>query len=422
MKWMKQSRSSSVAPSSTSTVEAVSPRWGFAVASGILGWILDAFDFFVLVFLVDVLANNFHVRKGDIVWTITITLAMRPVGAVVLGSLADRYGRRRPLIACVLYFSIITALTPFAPSYAVFVALRALYGIGMGGYWGIGASLVMESSPTRWRGLFSGIMQAGYSLGYLLAAVALRTVEPRFGWRWMFLCGLILAALIAVLTLLSPESSSWHKNRLASFGEVTRILWHHKKDFVYLVLMMTAITCLSHGTQDLYPDFLKTVHGLSNTVISNLAILYNVGAIAGALVIGHYSDLLGRRYSVILALAISALSIPLWAFGSTIVMLAIGSFVMQFGVQGAFGVIPAHLNELSPSSVRSLFPGVVYQLGVLCGAPAVVIEFALRKHLGYQWALTTFELCVIFALLLIFGFGPERSGHDFSAQDKGVAL
>ena len=187
MKWMKQSRSSSVAPSSISTVEAVSPRWGFAVSSGILGWILDAFDFFVLVFLVDVLANNFHVRKGDIVWTITITLAMRPVGAVVLGSLADRYGRRRPLIACVLYFSIITALTPFAPSYVVFVVLRALYGIGMGGYWGIGASLVMESSPTRWRGLFSGIMQAGYSLGYLLAAVALRTIEPRFGWRWMFL-------------------------------------------------------------------------------------------------------------------------------------------------------------------------------------------------------------------------------------------
>jgi MFS transporter, SHS family, lactate transporter len=165
MEWMKQSRAVADAPSEVTTAEPVSPRWGFAVASGILGWILDAFDFFVLVFLVDVLANNFHVRKGDIVWTITVTLAMRPVGAVVLGSLADRFGRRRPLIACVLYFSIITALTPFAPSYAVFVVLRALYGIGMGGYWGIGASLVMESSPRRWRGLFSGIMQAGYSVG-----------------------------------------------------------------------------------------------------------------------------------------------------------------------------------------------------------------------------------------------------------------
>jgi SHS family lactate transporter-like MFS transporter len=415
MEWMKQPRPGSDAISAATHTETISPRWGFAVSSGILGWILDAFDFFVLVFLVDVLANNFHVGKGDIVWTITITLAMRPVGALVLGSLADRYGRRRPLIACVLYFSIITALTPFAPSYAVFVVLRALYGVGMGGYWGIGASLVMESSPKRWRGLFSGIMQAGYSVGYLLAAVALRTIEPTFGWRWMFLCGLVLAAVIAVLTLLSPESTSWQKHRLASLGEVIRVLWEHKKDFVYLVLMMTAITCLSHGTQDLYPDFLKTVHKFSNSVVSNLAILYNVGAILGALVIGHYSDRLGRRFAIILALIICALSIPLWAFGSTIVMLAIGSFAMQFGVQGAFGVIPAHLNELSPSSVRSLFPGVVYQLGVLIAAPSVVIEFTLRRHLGYQWALTIFEMCVIFCLFLIFGFGPERKGRDFHA-------
>ena len=171
------------------------------------------------------------------------------------------------------------------------------------------------------------------------------------------------------MTLLAPESTSWQKHRLASFAEVVRVLWHHKKDFVYLVLMMTAITCLSHGTQDLYPDFLKTVHGFSNTVVSNLAILYNIGAIVGALVIGHSSDRLGRRYAIILALVLCSLSIPLWAFGTSIGMLAIGSFVMQFGVQGAFGVIPAHLNELSPSSVRSLFPGVVYQLGVLCAAP-----------------------------------------------------
>ena len=419
MEWMKQPRPGpdtiTDAISVATHTETISPRWGFAVSSGILGWILDAFDFFVLVFLVDVLANNFHVGKGDIVWTITITLAMRPVGALVLGSLADRYGRRRPLIACVLYFSIITALTPFAPSYSLFVVLRALYGIGMGGYWGIGASLVMESSPKRWRGLFSGIMQAGYSGGYLLAAVALRTIEPRFGWRWMFLCGLALAAVIAVLTLLSPESTSWQKHRLASFGQVIRVLWGHRKDFVYLVLMMTAITCLSHGTQDLYPDFLKTVHKFSNDVVSNLAILYNVGAILGALVIGHYSDRLGRRFAIILALIICALSIPLWAFGPTIMMLAVGSFAMQFGVQGAFGVIPAHLNELSPASVRSLFPGVVYQLGVLIAAPSVVIEFTLRRHLGYQWALTIFEVCVILCLFLIFGFGPERKGRDFHA-------
>ena len=394
--------------------EVATPRWTFAVSSGILGWVLDAFDFFVLVFLVDVLAANFRVDKSAIVWTITVTLATRPLGAFLLGSLADRFGRRRPLIACVLYFSTITALTPFAPNYAVFVALRALYGIGMGGYWGIGASLVMESSPTRWRGLFSGILQSGYSIGYLLAAVAMRTIEPRFGWRWMFLCGLSLAAIIALLTLLAPESSSWQKHRLVSFSELFRILWQHRKDFAYLVLMMTVITCFSHGTQDLYPDFLKTVHHFSNAVVSNIAILYNIGAILGALVMGHYSDRLGRRNAILLALALTALCIPLWAFGSSIVLLAIGSFLMQFGVQGCFGVIPAHLNELSPNSVRSLFPGLVYQLGVLLGAPAVVVEFALRRRLGYQWALTIFELCVILALALIFARGPERRGRDFS--------
>src|ERR1700678_3049084 len=402
MEWMKQTRPGSNA-TATST-EPVTPRWGFAVSSGILGWILDAFDFFVLVSLVDVLANNFHVSKGDIVWTITITLATRPIGAFVLGSLADRYGRRRPLICSVLYFSIITALTPFAPNYTVFLILRALYGIGMGGYWGIGASLVMESSPTRWRGLFSGIMQSGYSAGYLLAAVALRTIEPRFGWKWMFLGGLVFAVLIAVMTWLSPESSSWQKHRPTSFAEVAGVVWQHKKDFLYLVLMMTAMICLSHGTQDLYPDFLKSVHRFSNVVVSNLAILYNIGAIIGAMVIGHYSDRLGRRVAILMALVICALSIPAWAFGTTVFMLAIGSFVMQFGVQGAFGVIPAHLNELSPDSVRSLFPGVVYQLGVLISAPAVVVEFTLRTHFGYQWALTIFEMCVIFVLFLIFGF------------------
>jgi len=390
-------------------------RWGFAVSSGILGWILDAYYFFILIFLVDDLARNFHVDKGAIVWSITITLATRPIGAVIFGSLADKLGRRRPLISCVLFFSIASALTPFAPNYTVFLVLRALYGVGMGGYWGIGASLVMESSPPRWRGLFSGIMQAGYALGYLLAAAAIPLIEPGFGWKWAFLGGLVVAGLVAVLTLLAPESFAWQKNRLASFRDILRTLGHHKGDFAYLVLLMTAITCLSHGTQDLYPDFLKSVHNFSNAVISNLAILYNVGAILGALVIGHFSEKLGRRNSIMLALTICLLSIPAWAFGSSLPMLAIGSFVMQFGVQGVFGVIPAHLNELSPGSVRSLFPGVVYQLGMLIGAPSVVVEYALRGRLGYEWALTAFEVITIAALFFICAFGPERRGRDLES-------
>jgi SHS family lactate transporter-like MFS transporter len=392
----------------------IHPGWQFAVSSGILGWILDAYYFFVLVFLVDVLAGKFHVSKAAIVWSITITLATRPLGALILGSMADKFGRRRPLIACVLFFSIVSAFTPFAPNYTAFLLLRALYGVGMGGYWGIGASLVMESSPVRWRGLFSGILQAGYSLGYLLAAVAIPLVAPRCGWQWVFLGGLIIAALVAVLTVLSPESQAWKNSRPGSLLQMARVLLRHKKDFAYLVLLMSAMTSLSHGTQDLYPDFLKTVHGFSGAVISNLAILYSVGAIVGSLVIGHFSEKLGRRKSIMLALAISLAAMPAWAFGSSLLALAAGSFVMQFGVQGVFGVIPAHLNELSPASVRSLFPGIVYQLGMLLGAPAVGIEYALRRGVGYGWALTLFELCTIVALFLIVGFGPERRGRDLA--------
>ena len=402
-------------PVSAAAQAPLPARWRFAVSSGILGWILDAFTFFILIFVVDGLAANFHVTKAAIVWSITITLATRPVGALVLGSMADKFGRRRPLIACVLFFSVFTALTPFAPNYTVFILYRALYGIGMGGYWGIGASLVMESSPPRWRGLFSGILQAGYSLGYLLAAVAVRTIEPRFGWRWMFLSSLFIAAMVAVLTVLSPEPAAWKKNRTASFGAILRTPLSYKKDFAYLVLLMTVITCLSHGTQDLYPDFLKSVHNLSNLVISNLTVLYNVGAILGCLLIGHLSERFGRRNSIMLALCICVISIPAWAFGTSLAVLALGSFMMQFGVQGVFGVIPAHLNEMSPTSVRSLFPGVVYQLGMLFGAPSVGIEFALRNSLGYSWALTSFELCTIAALFLICAFGPERRGRDLAS-------
>jgi SHS family lactate transporter-like MFS transporter len=407
---MNDSRASAAA-----TSLSVQPGWQFAVSSGILGWVLDAYYFFILIFLVDTLARNFHVTKAAIIWSITVTLATRPLGALVLGFLADRYGRRRPLMGCVLFFSIVSALTPFAPNYTLFLILRALYGVGMGGYWGIGASLVMESSPARWRGLFSGFMQSGYSVGYLLAAVAMPLIVPRWGWQWIFLGGLLIAALVAALTMLSPESQAWQKTRLGRASDLVRVVLRHKKDFFYLVVLMTAMTFLSHGTQDLYPDFLVTVHNFSSAVVSKIAILYNVGAILGALTVGYFSEKLGRRRSILLALVITLAAMPAWAFGASLAALAAGSFLLQFGVQGVFGVIPAHLNELSPASVRSLFPGVVYQLGMLLGAPSVSVEYALRRGLGYAWALSAFELCTIVALFFIIGFGPEHRGRDLAS-------
>jgi len=387
-------------------------RWQFAVASGILGWVLDAYYFFILIFLVDALAAKFAVSKGAIVWSITVTLATRPLGAIVLGGLADRYGRRGPLIACVVFFSVVSALTPFAPNYGGFLILRALYGVGMGGYWGIGASLVIESSPAGWRGLFSGILQAGYSLGYLLAAAVMPLIVPRLGWQWVFLGGLLMAIPIVVLAAMTTEPQAWRNNRPGGFGEVGRAVWEHKGTLVYLVVLMTAITCFSHGSQDLYPDFLRTVHGFSGLAISNLAIFYNVGAIAGALAIGHLSQKIGRRWSIMAALSVALLALPAWAFGATVAVLAAGAFVMQFGVQGVFGVIPAHLNELSPSKVRSLFPGVVYQLGMLIGAPSVGIEYAMRGPLGYGWALAAFEVAAIVVLFALCAKGPEEKGRE----------
>jgi MFS transporter, SHS family, lactate transporter len=398
--------------------------WRFAVGSGILGWILDAFDFFVVVFLFDTLAEHFHVSKASVVYTLTLTLAMRPLGALFFGALADRFGRRRPLIFCVLYFSALTVLTGLAPNYVFFVVCRALYGIGMGGYWGIGASYAMESSPRRFRGVLSGMMQAGYPMGYLLASVAMQTLAPALGWRSVFFVGAPVAVLIVVLTLLAPESEAWKHHRPASMGHIFRSLLQHKGIFLYLLLMMSVITSLSHGTQDLYPDFLKSIPGIAGKTILGMKalygipILYNIGAILGALFFGQLSQKLGRRNAVMLALVISLLSIPAWAFGTSLSVLVVGSYLMQTGVQGAFGVIPAHLNELSPDAVRSLFPGLVYQLGVLLASPATAVEFMLRDHFGYPWALTMFEGAVIVVMILIFWFGPEARDRSFLREPE----
>ncbi len=400
--------------SSTRSAESpIHPRWQFAVASGITGWILDAFDFFTVIFLIDTLALHFHVSKALIVSTIAAALAARPFGALIFGSLADRFGRRKLLIAAVAYFSLVTVFSGFAPNFRTFAALRFLYGIGMGGYWGVGASFAMECVTERARGFFSGLMQAGYPIGYLLAAVGSAVLVPHFGWRSMFLVGVIPAVITIVLAAISREPAAWQRHRLPSMSKIFAVLFQHLGIFAYLLLLMAMMTSLSHGTQDLYPDFLKSIHGFSAGTVARMAILYNVFAISGALVFGPLSQKIGRRWGALAALAVSLLAIPAWAFGGSLAVLMAGSCAMQFGVQGAFGVIPAHLNELSPDAIRSLFPGFVYQLGVLIASPAVSIEYALRDRIGYSGALALFESIVIVSLILIFLFGPERTGRRF---------
>jgi len=384
-----------------------------AVLAGFLGWTLDAFDFFVVVFLLDTLAHQFGVPKKDIVRTLTATLAMRPLGALFFGVLADRYGRRIPLMANVIYFSFIEVLCGFSPNYTFFLVMRALFGIGMGGEWGVGASLAMEAAPPRWRGILSGILQSGYSIGYLLAAIAARFILPAWGWRPMFWIGALPALLALYIRTKVPESEAWKQHRAATTGQVLRVVAVEWRRFLYLVVLMTFMMFLSHGTQDLYPDFLKEAHRISAKVVANVAILYNIGAVIGAIIFGHLSQIAGRRKSMIAALALSLMVIPVWAFGGTFAALVIGAFLMQVGVQGAWGVIPVHLNELAADAARGLMPGLAYQLGILLASPTNSIQYALRDRVGYQWAIAGFEIVTITTLALLLLVGAERHGRSF---------
>jgi MFS transporter, SHS family, lactate transporter len=392
------------------------PATHHAVLAGFLGWTLDAFDFFVIVFLYDTLAHEFGVTKKAIVLTTTATLALRPVGALIFGLLADRYGRRIPLMANVIYFSIIELLCGFSHTYTFFLILRALFGIGMGGEWGVGASLAMEAAPPRWRGILSGILQAGYSAGYLLAAIAARFVLPTLGWRWMFWLGALPALLALYIRTKVPESEAWKQHRAASTMEVLRVVASHWKRFAYLVILMTFMMFLSHGTQDLYPDFLKEIHKLRQSQVANIAILYNLGAIVGAVLFGAFSQKAGRRMGMLAALGLCLLVIPFWAFGGGILAVIVAPILMQMGVQGAWGIIPVHLNELAADAARGLMPGLTYQLGILLASPTNSIQYALREKFGYSWALAGFESVTIISLALLLWWGAEAHGKSFLRQ------
>lgn len=392
-------------------------RWHAATA-GYLGWTMDAFDFFIVVFMVDHLARNFQVSKSAIIWTITATLAMRPVGAFLFGLLADRFGRRRPLIANVLFFSVVELLCGFAPNYKIFLLLRILFGIGMGGEWGVGASLAMESAPRKWRGILSGILQSGYSMGYLLAALMSRMVLPHFGWRAMFWVGGAPALLALYISAQVKESEAWERQGGHKFSTIVGRSLANWKSLAYLALLMTLMHALSHGTQDLYPDFLKSVHGLKPATVSYLAILYNVGAIVGGITFGYHSERFGRRRAMLAALALSLVVIPFWSFATSFYLLAGAAVLMQVGVQGAWGIIPAHLNELAPEEARGLVPGFAYQIGILLAAPTNTIEFSLRDRFGYSWALAGFELATIFFLAIIIALGTERRGRSFGVVES----
>ena len=482
-----------------------------AVLAAYLGWMLDAFDFFLMVFVLRDIAAEFGVGIPAVAFAVVLTLALRPIGAFIFGRAADRYGRRPTLAAVILCYSVLAFASGFATSLTMLLILRALFGIAMGGEWGVGASLAMETIPAKARGLVSGILQAGYPSGYLLASVVYGLLYQYIGWRGMFMIGIAPAALAFFILRNLKESPVWKPSMgvdagmtkaftaymrlliyaLLLFGAASvygtqpalaaaaiaavfatslynavkspgmwvelcacaamlavdyfsavepviplsmAIIYNtaailagvflksHWRIGIYAVLVMTGFNFFAHGTQDLYPTFLQVQHGFSPATVGIIAVIYNVGAICGSLTFGAASERLGRRRAIVAAALGSILVVPLWAFGASPLWLAVGSFLMQFMVQAAWGVVPVHLNELSPPDVRGTFPGFVYQLGNLLASVNATIQsgYAAAHGDNYSVALAMIAIGSAVAIALLVGFGIERKGVHMGMRGDPV--
>ena len=388
-----------------------------------LGWALDALDFFLLTFVLVPISREFGRSIPEVAFAITLTLMARPIGAFLFGLLGDKFGRRIPLMIDIVFYSLMELLTAFAPNFTVFLVLRVLFGIGMGGEWGLGASLAMESLPTATRGLFSGILQQGYALGYLLAALVYWMVFPHFGWRGLFIAGALPALLVIYIRAHVPESPVWQRDRSRRKHASVRfsvLLRQHGLLFVYAALLMTAFNYMSHGTQDLYPTYLEEQRGFGVNAKSIISIVYATGAICGGTVLGFWSQKWGRRRVIILSAACGMLLIPLWIFAPSTGLLIVGGFLIQFMVQGAWGVVPVHLNELSPPDFRGTFPGLVYQLGNFAAAYAAQQQAWLAEQFrlpngrpNYALTMAMIQSIVFVAVIVLAAIGPEKRGKEF---------
>lgn len=404
-----------------------------AFMASFLGWTMDAFDYFLVVLVYADIATTFHHTKTDVAFLTTATLAMRPVGALLFGLWADRVGRRVPLMVDVSFYSVIGFLCAFAPNFTVLVILRLLYGIGMGGEWGLGAALSMEKVPAERRGVFSGLLQEGYAFGYLLASVAALVVMNWLGlsWRWLFGLSIIPALISLIIRYRVKESEVWEaaqdRMRLTK-TRIRDVLGNPAivRRFVYLVLLMTAFNWMSHGTQDVYPTFLTatTDHGagLSSLTARWIVVIYNIGAIIGGLAFGTLSQRFSRRYTIVFCAALGLPIVPLFAYSRTAAMLCLGSFLMQVFVQGAWAVIPAHLTEMSPDAIRGVYPGVTYQLGNLLAAFNLPIQERLAESHGYPFALAATIVPVLLVVAVLTAIGKDATGIRFGTTETAFLV
>jgi SHS family lactate transporter-like MFS transporter len=389
------------------------------VLASFLGWTLDAFDYFLLVFVIPEVAKDFKVGIPEVTLSLTFTLAARPLGAFIFGRLADRYGRRPVLMVDIVLFAVLEAASALAPSLTVLLIVRALFGVAMGGEWGIGASLAMESIPAKARGAVSGLLQEGYAAGYLLGGIFYIALFDHIGWRGMFALGILPAILVLFIRRHVPESPIWEKHTRAAVRpgliETMRGRW---KLFAYLVVLMMAFNMFSHGSQDLYPTFLKQQLHFDTRTVGTLTVVLNLGAIVGGLFFGAWSEKIGRRRAIVIAALLAVPMVPLWAYGGSVVMLGLGVFMLQIAVQGAWGVVPVHLNELSPDAVRGTLPGFANQGGnLLASFTAPFLTHVAAAHDNdYAFAMSVFIACVAVFLALVTAFGPEARGAKFGTH------
>jgi SHS family lactate transporter-like MFS transporter len=389
-------------------------QWN-AILACYLGWTLDAFDFFILIFVFPDIAQTFGVEHTSVTYAVWLTLAMRPVGAFLFGILADRFGRRPTLMLDIICYSVLGFASGFVSSLGMLYLVRALFGIAMGGEWGVGASLTMETIPPSTRGLISGLLQAGYPSGYLLASIVYALLFDHIGWRGMFMIGALPALLVLFVRSGVDESPAWLE-RKPNAKQIVLSVGRHLPLFIFVVLLMTAFNFYSHGTQDSYPVFLKVQHKFNSQIVGTIAAIASIGAILGGLVFGQISQQIGRRKAIVIAALVSILVIPIWAFSQSPWILAVGAFFMQFLVQGAWGVIPAHLNELSPPEVRGTFPGFAYQLGNFFAAANLTIQAMLADHFGGNYGISMAIISGLIAIAVagFAGFGPQAKEVEFT--------
>ncbi|GAA1459645.1 MFS transporter [Williamsia maris] len=405
-----------------------------AFVASYLGWTMDAFDYFILVLVYSEIADDFGVSLEKMAYLTTVTLVMRPVGAYLFGIWADKVGRRTPLIVDVCFYSVVGFCCAFAPNYWVLFALRLLYGLGMGGEWGLGAALSMEKVPAHRRGFFSGILQGGYAGGYLLASVAFLLVHSWLGlsWRWLFALSLLPALVSLIIRMNVSESQVWvsTKATLERNNTSVRTVFLNPKvlrRFVFLVILMAAFNFLSHGTQDIYPTFLKSDEnrgaGLDATTATWIAVLYNVGAIIGGFILGWASDRIGRKGAIIVGAVLTLPIIPIFAYSTTAGMLCLGSFLIQAATQGAWAAVPAHLSEMSPNAIRGFYPGVTYQLGNVIAALNLPLQQHLSEKWGYPMALSVTVAAAAVVVAVLTAVGSQATAVDFTDEpDRAPAL